>query len=124
MKALSLKDYGYDKHNFATYIYVGAKKIETRKWGTGYRGNILICCSASSKSQYAGLALCVVELVHVRMMAKVDEIDACCKMYPKARSWILKNHRKLSRHFPVKGTLGLYDVDIPKDVKLTPTGLF
>ena len=124
MKALSLRDYGRDGRNFATYVYLGVKKIETRKWGTAYRGDILICCSAGSKSQHAGLALCIVEVVHIRMMAKVDEHDACCELYPKARSWILKNHRSLSRHFPVKGTLGLYDVEIPKDVKIKPTGLF
>ena len=127
MKALTLKDYGGDE-NFATLVEQGFKKIETRKCKTNYRGDILICCSKSSiadydidtrktiKSPNAGLALCVVKLLDIVPMTE-DHVDcACCDLYDGAYAWILEDLRLLSRKFPVKGALRLFDVDIPNDV--------
>ena len=116
MKAISLKDYGTPETNFATLVEEGIKTIETRSWKHNYRGDLLICCSKSSKSPNAGLALCVVRLLDICRMKKEDEKGACCKLYPRAYSWYLSALRPLSRKFPVKGRLGLYDVEIPDDV--------
>ena len=120
MKALSLKDFGTAETNYATLIEQGIKTIETRKWGTQYRGPLLICCSKSSKSPNAGLAVCVVDLMYIEMMKPEHEKKACCGIYDKARSWHLSNLRPLSNKFPVKGKLSLFDVDIPADVDILP----
>lgn len=57
MKALCLKDYGTDQTNYATLVENGIKTLETRTWATKYRGDLLITCSASSKSENAGKAV-------------------------------------------------------------------
>lgn len=124
IKAISLKDYGENHNNYATLVEQGRKQIETRTWSTKYRGDILICCSKSSKSENAGLAVCVVELVHIEEMLPEHEEAACIEPYENAKSWMLTNHRKLSRKFPVKGALSLYDVEVPEDVVFIPTGLW
>lgn len=59
IKALCLQDYGTEETNYATLMEQGIKTIETRVWGTGYRGDLLIVCAKSAKSPNAGLALCV-----------------------------------------------------------------
>ena len=124
IKSLSLRDYGTPATNYATLVENGLKAIETRTWTTKHRGDLLICCSASSKSPNAGLAVCVVELYHIELMQPHHETFACCKIYDRANSWFMRNHRKLSRKFKVKGSLIPFDVVIPDDVELIPTGLF
>jgi len=104
MKALSLKQ------PWANYVASGKKTIETRKWSTRYRGELLIVSSKSPNIPPAGYALAVAELVDCRPMVKDDEKAAMCKVYPKAYSWVLKNTRKI-RPFPVKGQLNLYEVN-------------
>lgn len=44
-------------------------------------------------------------------MTKADEKAACCEVYSGAWSWVLENIR-LVKPFPVKGRLGLYEVDL------------
>ena len=43
-------------------------------------------------------------------MTEVDEDAACCKIYPKAQAWVLRNVRRIEP-FAVNGQLGIYEVD-------------
>lgn len=108
MKALSVKQ------PWANMIAAGEKTIETRKWPTPYRGEILIVSSKMPKIDLAGYALAIAELVDCRPMTQEDERAACCPIYPKAHSWVLRNVRRITP-FPVRGQLGLFDVEIPPD---------
>ena len=117
MKAISLKQ------PWASFIAIGQKTIETRTWKTNYRGELLIVSSKSKIEKglpYAGLfnlklefgkALAIVNLVDCRPMKKEDEEKAMCPCSPGRYAWILENIRKIEP-FPVKGQLGLYDVEI------------
>lgn len=116
MKALCLQDYGSPETNYATLMELGIKTIETRVWGTGYRGDLLIVCAKSAKSPKAGLALCVVNLFDIQEMKEEHEESSCCKVYPKAKSWFTDNLRPLSRKFPVKSKLSIFEVELPDDV--------
>lgn len=116
MKALCLKDYGTDQTNYATLVENGIKTLETRTWATMYRGDLLITCSASSKSENAGRAVCVVTLSGCEEMKQEHEEKACIKTYPKAKVWRLENLRFLSEKFPVKSRLSLFEVEIPRRV--------
>ncbi len=59
-----------------------------------------------------GVALAVVAVVGCKMMDKSHEHEAHCELYPRARAWILDNIRLIEKPFPVKGQLGIFDVDI------------
>ncbi len=107
MKALSLKQ------PYASLIAEGIKTIETRKWATKYRGDILICASKSGQGEPKGVALCIVELYDIRPMTKADEAAACIELYPNAKAWLIRNLRVLPKPFPVKGHLSLFDIDLP-----------
>lgn len=93
MKAISIKN------PWATLILQEKKKIEYRTWQTSYRGPLLICASKKPTSNYAGYALCIVNLVNI-----IPNKD----LY----HWILKDVKQIIP-FPVKGKLGLYDIDLP-----------
>jgi len=132
MKALSLKQ------PWADLIKIGAKTIETRKWETTYRGELLICASknvdVASMKYFQGLfspveleevktgvAVCVAELYDCREMTKEDEGQALCEVYGegrwKAKSFLLRNVRPI-KPFMVKGQLGIFDVDVnPEDLE-------
>ena len=110
MKALCLKE------PWASMIKDGKKTIETRKWKTSYRGNILLCASKYPKSALSGKAFAIAELADCRKMTEQDEIQACCKIYPKANSWLLKNIRKIEP-FSIKGSLGLFEVKNIAEIK-------
>jgi len=107
-KALSLRQ------PFANFVASGKKTIETRKWGTNYRGDIVICSSKKPAIYPAGYALCIVELYHIELMKKAHERAACCKKYPKAQSWFLRNLRVFKKPIPVKGALSLFDLELTK----------
>lgn len=104
MKALSVKQ------PWAGLIATGVKTIETRTWKTNYRGPLLICASASPKSEFSGKAVCVVTLVDCREMTKSDEAAACCQIYPNAKAWVLRDVQ-LIEPFPVKGQLRIFEVN-------------
>lgn len=119
MKALSVKQ------PHAGLICIGMKGIETRTWATTYRGPLLIVASkrpviylmdgiTQKECRVFGQALCIVDLVDCRPMAKEDEEIACCEIYGGAFSWVIKNSRPV-RPFAVKGQLRLFDVEIPND---------
>ncbi len=104
MKALSIKQ------PWANMIASGVKTIETRTWCTDYRGSLLIVSSKTPRIEPAGYAIAVAKLVDCRTMTKRDEEEACCDWYPGAYSWVLINTKKI-KPFPVRGRLGIYDVD-------------
>jgi hypothetical protein len=104
MKALSIKQ------PWANMIATGVKTIETRTWCTEYRGPLLIVSSKTPRIEPAGYAIAVGKLIDCRPMKKEDEEDAGCRIYPNAYAWVLTNIKKI-KPFPVRGKLGLYDVD-------------
>jgi hypothetical protein len=106
MRALSVKS------PWAELIASGAKTIETRRWTTKYRGPVLIVCSLSPKTEMSGLAVCTARIVDCKPMTKNDELDACCEVYPDANSWFLEDIVEIAKPFPVKGQLGLFNVDV------------
>lgn len=107
MKALSIKQ------PWANLIAEGMKTIETRVWSTSHRGKILIVSSKKPVIQLAGYALAVANLIDCRPMTREDEENAQCEVYVNAYSWILTDITKI-QPFPVKGQLGLYEVDIER----------
>lgn len=127
MKALSIKQ------PWAWMIAKGHKTIETRTWATKYRGDLLIAASKgkmtkvmreSFEQRYPGKlkeilygqALATCRLVDCRPMTNDDEDAACCDIYDKAESWVLKGVKEIES-FYVNGQLSLYEVKIPKLIK-------
>lgn len=104
LKAISLKQ------PWANLVASGKKTIETRKWSTNYRGDLVICSSQNPKIEPYGKALCIVELYDVKPMAKADEKKASIKLYPGAYAWLLRNLRPISPPIPVKGSLGIFNL--------------
>ncbi len=105
MKALSVKQ------PWANMIASGVKTIETRKWSTDYRGQILIVSSRTPRIDPAGCAVAVAKLVDCRPMVRNDEEEACCEWYSGAFAWVLTNVRRV-KPIPIRGQLGVYDVSI------------
>ncbi len=105
---------------WATWIANGEKTIETRKWRTHYRGDLLIC---STKKIYGiqthtllyGMALAIVNLWDCQLMVADDSGPARVSFnkHPGLWSWFLKDIRPI-KPFPVTGKQRFYNVDIPK----------
>lgn len=108
MKALSVKQ------PWANMIAAGEKTIETRTWRTNYRGPLLIVSSREPRIAPAGFALAVAVLDDCRPMTRRDEREACCRVYPGAQSWVLRDVRKIEP-VPIKGALGVFDCPIDAD---------
>lgn len=113
MKAISIKNpYAYD-------LVVGQKTlipdepfdaqanplVEWRSWGTRYRGDLLICASASPKvpMMFSGHALGIVELFDCKWRRVPGTWDM-------AYAFLCRNPRPLLKPFPLKGQLQLYEV--------------
>lgn len=109
MKAISLRE------PWASIVMKGKKTIETRVWKTDYRGKLLICASATPKSEVSGNAIAIADLVDCRPMTKTDEIQACCSVYEGAYSWVLQDIKSI-KPFKVKGKLGLFEVDLDNKI--------
>ena len=105
-KAISLKQ------PWANLVASGKKTIETRKWITNYRGEIVICSSQKPQIAPAGYALCTAELYHIEPMKRQHEEKACIKVYPGAFSWFLKNIKPFKNPIPVKGKLGIFTLKL------------
>lgn len=110
MKAISIRN------PYAHLIMCGEKEYEFRSWKTDYRGDLLICSSASTKivNTISGHALCVVRLNDVIEMTTEN-----CREYGlgyndlvggKLYAWQLTDLR-IIKPFPVKGKLNFYYVD-------------
>ena len=108
MKAISLKQ------PWANLVACGYKTLETRTWSTGYRGDLLICSSASGEIEPTGCALAVVKLVDCREMEDGDAEAACILRYPEAKVFVLEDIR-LVRPFPVRGRLNIYDLEVSEE---------
>ncbi len=108
MKALSVKQ------PWASRIASGRKTVETRVWGTDYRGDLLIVSSKRPDNQGpAGMALAIVELYDCRLMRDAADWNAArCTWYPGAYGLFLRRLRVIEM-FPVVGSLKLYDVQEP-----------
>lgn len=113
MKAISLRQ------PWANLIAAGQKTIETRLWGTDYRGQLLIVSSKRPKIEPAGCAVAIGELIECRPMTLADEKAAMCEVYDNAVAWVLRNARPLNP-FPVHGRIGLFDVDVHERQLTTP----
>ena len=105
------------KGDWALKIYNGEKTIETRTYNTNYRGPVLITCSKYPENKLSGKAFAIAKLINSRMMETMDEAKACCKVYPKARSWVLADIRKI-KLFPVNGQLRLFEIDTHGQIEL------
>lgn len=112
MKAISLKQ------PWANLIASGQKTIETRLWGTDYRGQLLIVSSKRPKIEPVGCAVAVAELIECRPMTLADEKAALCEVYENAVAWVFRNVRPL-KPFPVNGRFGIFDVDVQEGMLVT-----
>ena len=108
MKAISLKQ------PWANLVACGYKTLETRTWTTSYRGELLICSSASGEIEPAGCALALVNLVDCREMEDGDAGAACILRYPDAKVFVLEDIRLL-QPFPVRGSLNIYELDVSEE---------
>ncbi|KKL14984.1 hypothetical protein LCGC14_2510170 [marine sediment metagenome] len=127
--ALILIDYpGDKKRHFATMVEKQEKTIETRMKEFKYRGDLVICCGSKSKTKNSGLALCVVNLYHVRDMVDSDRSKACIENIPGRKAYLLKNWRYFNKKFPFSKCYasgayqGIFQIRLPDDIKLSPTG--
>ena len=99
---------------WASLIASGQKTIETRRWRTSWRRDLLICATKLPvvPGHANGVALCIVRVADCRPMTSADETAACCKRYPRAWAWILEDLRPIEP-FPVSGKHRLFDVQLP-----------
>lgn len=133
IKALSVK------HPWADMICEGVKSIEVRSWRTSYRGDLVICSSAtpadfmkltklvhprygiwldardysdrySEAFYHMSSTICIVELYDITEMTYTDEERACIMKMAGMYSWHLRNVRPL-KPMPVKGQLNLFNID-------------
>jgi hypothetical protein len=91
----------------------GEKTLEIRSRRTHFRGQLLICASASPKveGEPTGCAVCLVEVVGCDKMTPDDSAAACVPYMPGKWAWELRNSVPVER-IPVKGRLGFYDVTV------------
>ncbi|MEA5619522.1 ASCH domain-containing protein [Cronbergia sp. UHCC 0137] len=132
MKALSLWQ------PWASLIPHYLKRVETRTWGTNYRGDLLICASARDTREQElffhekikpivrdkltyndfpfGVAVAQVTLVDCLVMTQelIDSQSSLEKMMGNWQigrvAWVFENIRSITP-FEVKGKQGLFDVE-------------
>jgi hypothetical protein len=126
---------------WASLIAIGAKRIETRSWGTNYRGPLAIHAAKSRKSLLLrfddpfdlvlleagirGLAdlplggiVAVAELVDCVPVGLVDfsvypvNERAFGNYVPGRYAWLLENVRRVDPMIPLVGRQGLFTVEI------------
>jgi len=98
------------------------KRIEVRTRKTAYRGDLMICSSASPKvpGRECGTTCGLVELYDIKRVEDFTEEDwaATCipeKERPKTGyGWLLRNPRRVIE-MPIKGQLGIYWLVVPKN---------
>ena len=113
VKALSVKE------PWASMIRLGKKKIEFRTWYRNYRGRLLIVASKSPRILLCGHAVCFVDLVHWRKPISEDRDNPGCPLsvnLPGYYSLVLEKPNPILVTFPVRGRLGLYDVELPEEL--------
>jgi len=129
VRALSMKQ------PWATWLALGIKTIETRMWSTRHRGPLLICASKSWDNSVPpdhmgvnlhprakdalypmGFAVAVAFVSDCRPMRDEDEPLALCPNEPGRFAWTISSVVQI-RPFNVKGSLGLFDVEVGPDVQ-------
>lgn len=110
MKAISVRN------PWAHQIVLGEKRFEYRTWKTDYRGDLLICSSASPKVEgtISGHALVIVKLEDVIEITRTNYRSLGLAWPPaygeREYAWVLTD-RRIIKPFPVKGKLNFYYVD-------------
>lgn len=99
------------KQPWANLIISGKKTIETRKWNTNYRGEIMLCTSKVPQIDPYGCAVAIAVLYDVRKMIAEHEALAMTKVYDRAHSWFLKDIIPIEP-IPVIGQLSLFNIMI------------
>lgn len=126
MKCLSISQ------PFADLIISGKKIIELRNWNTNYRGEFLIHAPLKIRTEdskrlkinkkfVTGAIIGKAQLYDVKKYNSTKEIQsdqkfhfASKKFQNKMFGFLLKNAKPFRIPIPLKGQLGLFDVDIPK----------
>lgn len=117
MKALSVQQ------PWAHLISIGVKPYEVRSRRTHYRGPLLVCASLRHSThpnakarQYKigprGFAVCTVELVDC-IPGRPDLDELACVPTEGMWCWVLRDPQPVAQLFPVKGRLGLFEVELP-----------
>jgi hypothetical protein len=130
------------KEPYGSLMLPPFNKIETRIWGTYYRGPVLICASKKSYNgnqiidisglkvyekifnevltaemlERPGTAFAITNLINCRPMLPEDEEKAFVQYYPDLFSWIFEDVTEIEP-FPWKGSLGLRRLT-PEEKKL------
>lgn len=109
MKALSVRN------PWAQLIFEGEKTFEYRTWKTDYRGDLLICSTASPKiiDTICGHAMCVVRLNDIVKVTEENYQDFENDLTPDdigIYAWQLTDLRYI-QPFPIKGKQGFANVD-------------
>lgn len=121
---------------WASLMALGAKKIETRSWGTRYRGPLLICAAlrtynldgtiAMKRAEREGFfigrfeygkAVAIVDLIRCDVIAPFerDSLEYYLGDFTPGRfAWTTSNLRRIIP-FPVRGAQGLFEVDVDLD---------
>lgn len=107
------------KQPYANDLVSGEKTIEVRSRNTTYRGDILICSSATPElpGMSCGVTLGKVELYDVKRVADFTPEDWDNTRIPKDKrakitkgyGWIMRNPRRVIE-MPVKGQLGIFNL--------------
>lgn len=113
---------------WADLIVSGKRTLEIRKWGTQYRGPLLIhaglrveaeeCKRLSVPLGYTGFILGFVELSHIKNVSarewsclRAHHLEAGSRCYgAQTFAWFLRNAKRFARPIPYKGRLGLFEV--------------
>lgn len=105
-------------------IRYGVKSIEVRSKNTHYRGDVMICASASPEVHglESGCSIALVDLYDVKKCKDFTPEDwentripyAEQHKYKKCFGWMMRNPRRVIE-FPVKGQLGLFHLVFTKD---------
>ncbi len=106
------------KSPYAQQIIKGVKKFEIRSWPTKYRGTLVITVSKDPVSPESGTAIGLVDVVDCRAAEPADAEAACLDAIAQGSyAWVLENPRPIAA-FPVKGKLGIFNLDVPADLLL------
>jgi len=110
MKAITLHQ------PWASLVASGKKTIETRRWCTSWRGDVLICASKrrpvwpKEHLLPRGAAVCIARIVECRAMTQADVGAACMGLFPGAKAWVLEDVRVVPP-VPVRGKQRLFEVE-------------
>jgi hypothetical protein len=120
MKSLSIKQ------PFAELILQGRKKIELRKWNTGFRGEFLIHAPKNSDKEAMkgfgfnelplGFIIGRANLVDVKHYENDNEFNKDMGLHLASKAWgdfgfVLKNPARI-KPVPAKGRLGFWEFEL------------